>query len=414
MAQERDSVVYGSTKVQDTLTQSMVSANGWKSPMISSAPLATIGRESISMASSIDIGDVIKRFAGANVKDYGGIGGLKTVSVRSLGAQHTAVTYDGAPVSNAQSGQIDISRFGTENVESVSFQIGQGNDIFIPAILLSAAGVLSISNMMPKFEDGKRVAFNGKVAYGSFKTFEAGLKLSHNISKGWSADIMGDFLTSDGSYPFSIPNAKEVYNAVRNNSDIKSYRIEGNLFGFDGHLRAKVYYHGSERGLPGSVVLYNPISNERLRDKSAIAQISYGNNIGKHVEIKGVAKYSFDWARYTDTSEQYPGGKIDDVYDQREGYGSIAVKYMPIKSLSLALAQDISYNTLKASIYACPDPSRISFYTSLGASWEMKRFSITATLLNVVMREKVAYGNPAPARNRLSPSVSASVKPFSD
>ena len=38
-----------------------------------------------------DIGDVIKHMAGANVRDYGGIGGIKTVSVRSLGAAHTSV-----------------------------------------------------------------------------------------------------------------------------------------------------------------------------------------------------------------------------------------------------------------------------------------------------------------------------------
>ena len=45
------------------------------------------------------------------MKDYGGLGGLKTISIRNLGAAHTAVSYDGIAVSNSQAGQIDIGRF---------------------------------------------------------------------------------------------------------------------------------------------------------------------------------------------------------------------------------------------------------------------------------------------------------------
>ena len=60
-------------------------------------------------------------FAGANVKDYGGIGGLKTVSVRNIGAAHTAVSYDGVVVSNSQAGQIDIGRFSLDNVSTLFF-----------------------------------------------------------------------------------------------------------------------------------------------------------------------------------------------------------------------------------------------------------------------------------------------------
>ena len=38
-----------------------------------------------------DMGDALKRFAGVQVKDYGGVGGMKTVNIRGLGAGHTGV-----------------------------------------------------------------------------------------------------------------------------------------------------------------------------------------------------------------------------------------------------------------------------------------------------------------------------------
>ena len=57
-----------------------------------------------------DVADAVKRMAGVYVRDYGGIGGMKTVSLHSLGAAHTSVVYDGVPLSNTQAGQIDIGR----------------------------------------------------------------------------------------------------------------------------------------------------------------------------------------------------------------------------------------------------------------------------------------------------------------
>ena len=49
-----------------------------------------------------DMGDALKRFAGVQVKDYGGVGGMKTVNIRGLGAGHTGVVYDGVQVGDCQ------------------------------------------------------------------------------------------------------------------------------------------------------------------------------------------------------------------------------------------------------------------------------------------------------------------------
>ena len=87
-------------------------------------------------------GDAMKRFAGSNVRDYGGIGGLKTVSVRNLGAAHTAVSYDGVAVSNCQAGQIDVGRFSLDNVSSLSLAVGHDDDLLQSARLYASAGVV--------------------------------------------------------------------------------------------------------------------------------------------------------------------------------------------------------------------------------------------------------------------------------
>ena len=44
------------------------------------------------------VAEALRLANGVTVKDYGGLGGMKTVSVRNLGAEHTGVLYDGVPV----------------------------------------------------------------------------------------------------------------------------------------------------------------------------------------------------------------------------------------------------------------------------------------------------------------------------
>ena len=107
------------------------------------------GKAGIERLGVQDLSEAVKRFSGVTVQDYGGIGGLKTVSVRSLGAKHTAVCYDGVTVTDAQSGQVDISRFSLDNVDMISLSIGQADDIFQTARMYASAGALSIRQVGP-------------------------------------------------------------------------------------------------------------------------------------------------------------------------------------------------------------------------------------------------------------------------
>ncbi len=98
---------------------------------------------------ALQVSDAVKHFAGVTVKDYGGIGGLKTVSIRSLGAQHTAVGYDGIAITDCQTGQIDIGRFSLDNVDQLSLSNGQSDNIFQPARFFASAGILDIQTLTP-------------------------------------------------------------------------------------------------------------------------------------------------------------------------------------------------------------------------------------------------------------------------
>ena len=117
-----------------------------------SVPIQTMDKKSFEKLGIQDLYEAVRTFSGVSIRDYGGIGGVKTVSVRNMGSQHTAVCYDGITLSNAQSGQIDIGRFSLDNVEQISLSIGQSDDIFQTARLFASAGALNINGLFEACE----------------------------------------------------------------------------------------------------------------------------------------------------------------------------------------------------------------------------------------------------------------------
>ena len=262
------SVWMGDTVVIDAspLNDVTVVAPRLKQTVTSGKPIQTWDRNDLELLGLTDMADAVRKFAGANVEDYGGIGGMKTVSIRNMGAQHTAVSYDGVTVSNTQAGQIDIGRYSLDNVQSLSLAIGDNNDLMQTARHLTSAGVLYIETEKPHFDNDRDDVFRVRVKGGSFGLVNPTLNYWRRLGDHTSLSFLGDYLRADGQYPFTLVNGDETTREKRLNSDIYSWRGEANLYQVlhEGELNVKVYGFYSERGLPGSVVLYDNVATERL------------------------------------------------------------------------------------------------------------------------------------------------------
>ena len=74
-------------------------------------PVQNLSGEELKRLSVQGVADALRYFSGVQIKDYGGIGGLKSVNVRSLGTNHTGVFYDGVELGNALNVVVDLGRF---------------------------------------------------------------------------------------------------------------------------------------------------------------------------------------------------------------------------------------------------------------------------------------------------------------
>lgn len=381
-----------------------------------SAPVQIIGKEKIDALGLDNLHEAISTFSGVNITDYGGVGGVKTVSVRSLGAQHTAVSYDGVIVSNAQGGQVDISNFTLDNVESVSLTIGQGDEIFQSARNFESSGVLNISSSQPRFF-GKSLNVDAEFELGSFGLYNPNLNLGAKLSDSWSMTLRGNWMVSDGDYPFTLVNNKLVTEEIRTNSDVNTLSTEANVYGKVGK-RGKIYFKGnyldSERGLPGGVIYYNKNATERLWDRCGFFQTGYSVDFNDKWSLKSFAKYNYSWNKYRDTDNKYQGGFLEYQYTQEEYYASGALKFMPTKKMSFTFAQDIFENKLVTTLGDCPDPFRLSSLSALAGQYKSDRLTLAGSLLGVINHEWALNETYeiAPDRKHLSPALSFSYKLF--
>lgn len=361
------------------------------------------------------LADAVRMFAGTNVKDYGGIGGMKTVSIRNLGAHHTAVSYDGITISNTQAGQIDIGRYSLDNVQTITLAIGDNDDLMLTARHFASAGVLSINTEKPHFDYNRDYSLRFRVKGGSFGLVNPSLRYWQKLDEGLSLSVNGDYMRADGAYPFTLVNGALKTREKRHNSDIYTWRGEANLYFSnikDGELNVKAYGFYSQRGLPGSVVLYVDNAKERLWDKDFFTQAAFKKKLNERWVLNANFKYTHTWNKYVDIDVKYPGGKDIDINRQNEVYASATIGWTPLHSLSMSFAQDLIYGNLRSNSENPAQPKRYTSLSALNLRYKTGRFEVYGGVVGTFVTEKVKNGDNPADRKRLSPTLSVSYRPF--
>lgn len=418
-SQNNDSIKTQQIKEVEVLSTSKPSVTA------STNPLQVMTQADISKIGIMSVADAVKRFSGLNVKDFGGIGGMKTISIRGIGSEHTGVFYDGIPVSNAQSGQIDIGKFSLDNVAMLSFSIGQTNDIFQTARASASVGSLQIKTKSPSFSN-KNYTGQVQMKVGSWGQFNPYLYYAHKLNEKFSLSVDGSWQRSDGYYKFKYKNGNKTVHQKRKNSDVDIWRTELNLYGnltSTQTLKFKVYYFDSNRGLPGSIVFDSPDnSKQKLWNRDFFTQANYVNQINQKFDFQVQGKYTHLYTRYEDKDPKYKAEDLgiyyrQDKYKDQEVYLSSTLLYKPTNYFSFSLAEDFSYNTLDTEYNikytGLIDPKRYSSLTAFTAKYEIKNLLVIGNLLGTYVNEKADGGIEPDDRRRLSPSLSLSYRPFS-
>lgn len=385
----------------------------------SAAPLQILTKDALKNLQALQVSDAVKHFAGVTVKDYGGIGGLKTVSIRSLGAQHTAVGYDGITLTDCQTGQIDIGRFSLDNVDQLSLSNGQSDNIFQPARYFASAGILNIQTLTPRFEEGKRTNISASFKTGSWGLVNPSLLLEQRLNRKWTASANAEWMSSDGQYPYTLhygnTQSDQTSREKRKNTDVQTLRAEAGLYGnFSDkeQWRLKAYYFQSSRGLPNATTFYYDYSTQHLWDKNTFIQSQYKKEFNRQWVFQTSAKWNWSYQRYLDPDTKNSIGKTENSYYQQEYYLSASVLYRILNNLSFSLSTDGSINTMNANLQAFASPTRYSWLTAFAGKYVNDWLTLSASALATVINEDAKQGGSAGNHRKLTPYISASLKPL--
>ena len=186
-------------------------------------PGQTLSGEELNALGSHSVADAIRYFSGVEIKDYGGVGGLKTVNIRSMGSKHVGVFYDGLQINNAQNGVVDLGRLSLENMEAVSLYNGQKSAIFQPAKDFASSSAIYLTTRKPSFEGKTKHNLKATVKSGSFGLIDPSLLWEGRLSKNLSASVNAEYLYTNGRYKYRTSReAGYETTEVRRNGDIRA------------------------------------------------------------------------------------------------------------------------------------------------------------------------------------------------
>ena len=145
--------LWAQTTLNDTLREVTVTETRHSHAMKSTAPMHVLDRHDMLVQGVVDMADALHRLPGITLRDYGGAGGMKTVSVRGFGSKHTGVSYDGVMLTECRNGEIDLSRYALDNVDNLSLVVGDNSDIFIPVRNATTPATLVIQTLRQPSND---------------------------------------------------------------------------------------------------------------------------------------------------------------------------------------------------------------------------------------------------------------------
>lgn len=391
-----------------------------KIPYSTVIPAQKLSGKTLNGLNVHSVADAIRYFAGVQLKDYGGVGGVKTIDIRSMGTNHMGVFYDGIQLGNAQNGQIDLGKYSLDNIESIELYNGQKSDIFQPARDFGSAGTIYIYTRRPVFSENEKDHVRIVFRTGSFGLANPSVLWEHKLNGHLSLSANAEYTYATGKYKFryhkmfSDGTLAWDTTAIRQNGDIRALRLEAGLFGkfYGGNWQWKAYYYDSERGIPGAIVNNVWKNAQRQWDRNFFTQMLLKKVFSNVYSLQVKAKYARDFMHYNnpDTTLMY----IDNKFWQNELYVTVANRFRILPGWEANVAVDYQWNTLDATLVNFAKPVRHTLLTALATAIQWHGVKAQASVLGTFVSDKAsnAAGTSRQSRHYFTPAMFVSYQPM--
>ncbi|SDZ82900.1 Outer membrane cobalamin receptor protein [Arachidicoccus rhizosphaerae] len=386
-------------------------------------PIQVITRKYPVWQDGLSVSDMVRYFSGVQLKDYGGVGGLKTVDVRSLGTRHTAVLMDGLPLENAQNGQVDLGKYGLNDLSSISIYKNQNSQIFQPATAFASSNAIYLESRMESLDSLRPQKGSLSMGTGSFGLYNGSFYGAKRLSNLFQIEASVDAMTTKGDYPYTYTNGVYDTTLKRNNGDVKRFNGKLSLYGhFEDSSALSVIVYGFRRqmGLPGAIVSNKFTNKERQDESDFYGQTSYFKPVGTKDKIKVQFKYNYNYLKYSNpeinklylVNGDTIKGVLANHYRQSSYFFSAANLYQILPGWDLDLSADVHYDHLRMDLNGLENPYRWTYYGAIASYVTISRVQLAGNLLYTNVRDHQQINDGIIGKQKLSPAFSASWQPF--
>jgi len=260
-----------------------------------------LSRVDLESSNGSTLGEILSGSPGTFVRTYGPGGGLQTVSLRGMDAEHTLVLIDGVPLNSAQNGQSDLRLLPLLEVEGVQIERGGASSAFGTNPL---GGTVNIQTYLPSGQSGVTA---GALA-GSFGESGVDVLLDLDGSGVTPFSVGYSEQTGRDNFPFEVDQGGQSIRSERSNSDYRSRNLfVSGAWVPDSSRKSDLFvaYGEAERGTPGPFLTVENQGLARQQDRQLESfgsmQFIGGNTLGG--TIAGTFQTAYE--HYTNTAEPF-------------------------------------------------------------------------------------------------------------
>ncbi len=263
--------------------------------LASSSSPRVIEQKEIQLLSGGSLADLLSFERGLFVKDYGGPSALKTISQRGMGAEHTLLLLNGAPLNSIQNGFQDMGIWSGEEMERVEVIPGGQSASF------GANAVAGVINVVTR-SDLQDHQVEATTTMGSFGFRRMHLSASAPMFHG-GVMVSASDEQDDGDFRFAWRGDAAPEELRRVNNDHRSRMLSltsSSWWGSQSRLSVFGSYTSSERGVAGPVVSSTSSSRSRQTDRDILVQSGYATQLSTGQRWEMQVQYHDTYDRYAD------------------------------------------------------------------------------------------------------------------
>ncbi len=251
--------------------------------------------------------EVLARAVGVNVRDFGGLGRLSTVSIRGASAEQVVILVDGVHVNPASGGGVDLSSIPPAHIDRIEVIRGGDSAFFGDAAI---GGVVNIVTKRAK----DQATNTGSISYGSFNTLQTSAARSQGFERAsYMASVT--YFHSDGDFGFRNNNGTEFngeddFDDIRKNNeaDNRGALVKANFSpGSHVEIGAQNEFYSSERGVPGLVTFPSPNVHEAELRNTATLTLAIADLPASRMSWRTRVSYPYREDTYKDPRGEQTG-----------------------------------------------------------------------------------------------------------